>query len=99
MSQYFFKNSYFNEIVKFPGQLIKYSGDPLKDFTLIRFLDRFVYKNPKKADAVVGGGAHPTFGKRKHYVPQGVKALAVNSANYLTCNMSKIPVEELFMYT
>ena len=25
----------------------KYPGDPLNDFTVMRFLDRFVYKNPK----------------------------------------------------
>jgi len=30
------------------GQQILYDGDPLSDFTMIRFLDRFVYRNPKK---------------------------------------------------
>lgn len=35
--------------VLFPqGKSIKYDGDALQDYTLIRFLDRFVYKNPKK---------------------------------------------------
>uniref|UniRef100_A0A8C5SD29 CCAAT/enhancer-binding protein zeta n=1 Tax=Laticauda laticaudata TaxID=8630 RepID=A0A8C5SD29_LATLA len=29
------------------GNYIEYSGDPLQDFTLMRFLDRFVYRNPK----------------------------------------------------
>jgi len=29
---------------------IEYKGDPLQDFTLMRFLDRFVYKNPKKKE-------------------------------------------------
>ncbi|EDO31525.1 predicted protein, partial [Nematostella vectensis] len=29
------------------GEPIQYNGDPLQDFTLMRFLDRFVYKNPK----------------------------------------------------
>jgi ribosome biogenesis protein MAK21 len=33
----------------FQGKSIAYSGDPLEDFNLMRFLDRFVYKNPKKA--------------------------------------------------
>ena len=32
------------------GQNISYPGDPLQDFTLIRFLDRFVYRNPKKQE-------------------------------------------------
>ena len=31
-----------------PGSSIKYDGDPLADFSIISFLDRFVYKNPKK---------------------------------------------------
>ena len=30
---------------------MSYTGDPLQDFTLIRFLDRFVFKNPKKKEA------------------------------------------------
>lgn len=30
------------------GEFIQYTGDPLQDFTLIRFLDRFVFRNPKQ---------------------------------------------------
>lgn len=33
------------------GRSIEYDGDPLQDFTLIRFLDRFVFRNPKKITA------------------------------------------------
>ena len=33
------------------GERVSYTGDPLQDFTLIRFLDRFVFKNPKKKEA------------------------------------------------
>lgn len=32
------------------GHNIKYYGDPLKDFALSHFLDRFSFKNPKKVD-------------------------------------------------
>lgn len=35
----------------FQGEPVTYTGNPLEDFTTIRFLDRFVYKNPKKRDA------------------------------------------------
>ncbi|TRY84502.1 hypothetical protein DNTS_035845 [Danionella cerebrum] len=31
------------------GESITYTGDPLQDFTLIRFLDRFVFRNPKQS--------------------------------------------------
>ena len=34
----------------YQGNRIKYKGDPLQDFTLMKFLERFVFKNPKKAD-------------------------------------------------
>ncbi|XP_014829298.1 PREDICTED: CCAAT/enhancer-binding protein zeta isoform X2 [Poecilia mexicana] len=30
------------------GEPVQYTGDPLQDFTLIRFLDRFVFRNPKQ---------------------------------------------------
>lgn len=30
---------------------IKFFGDPLKDFSLTQFLERFAFKNPKKSDA------------------------------------------------
>lgn len=34
----------------FKDQKINYYGDPLKDFSLAQFLERFSFKNPKKAD-------------------------------------------------
>ncbi|RZC38241.1 CCAAT/enhancer-binding protein zeta, partial [Asbolus verrucosus] len=94
--------SQYNPLSRNPlyaGNIIKYSGDPLKDFTLIRFLDRFVFKNPKKLEEGVQRGVHPTFGKRKVYQPKGLRSLPVNSSNYLNENLKKIPVDELFMYS
>lgn len=32
------------------GETIDYDGDPIEDFTLKRFLDKFVFKNPKQVD-------------------------------------------------
>lgn len=78
---------------------ISYSGDPLKDFTLMRFLERFSFKNPKKVEDVQKPGINPIFGRRKLRVPSGVKSHAVTSKNYLNMKKEKIPVEELFMYT
>ncbi len=34
---------------------MQYHGDPLLDFTLMRFLDRFVRKNPKQKMSDHGG--------------------------------------------
>lgn len=77
------------------GQTIKYPGDPLKDFTLIRFLDRFVFKNPKQVEEK---GATKLFAKRKFYKPKGIKGRAVNSMEYLKEDEKNIPVDELFLH-
>ena len=37
------------------GEHIDYRGDPLADFTLMRFLDRFICKNPKQKPSDHGG--------------------------------------------
>ncbi|XP_053620788.1 CCAAT/enhancer-binding protein zeta [Plodia interpunctella] len=81
-------------------QIIQYSGDPLKDFSGIRFLDRFVFKNPKKrADGEVKvKGSHPKFAVRKNYVAKGLRSLPVNSSTYLNEDAKKIPVDEKFLY-
>jgi ribosome biogenesis protein MAK21 len=80
-----------------PGEVIKYPGDPLQDFTLPRFLDRFVFKNPKKniKEEVI---RNSKFSRKKTYIPSGVRSLRVDSVNYLSEDESKIPVDELFMY-
>ncbi|CAH1791855.1 unnamed protein product, partial [Owenia fusiformis] len=75
------------------GESIQYTSDPLQDFTLIKFLDRFVYRNPKKklADSV-------SVMRRKEIDVKGVKALAVNSDKFLETTEEKIPVDEKFFH-
>lgn len=43
-------------VAKFAGSIgeIEYSGDPLKDFGLAPFLDKFAYRNPKSRDKIAG---------------------------------------------
>ncbi|CAH0718588.1 unnamed protein product, partial [Brenthis ino] len=86
-------------------QIIQYSGDPLKDFAGIRFLDRFVFKNPKKrtendleGEVKKVKGSHPKFAVRKNYTAKGIKSLPVNSSSYLNEDSKKIPVDEKFLY-
>ena len=77
---------------------IVYGGDPLSDFTLIRFLDRFVFRNPKKDP----GRGKPTsiFGKRNIYRPSGIKNLAVDGKEYAgISDSSRIPADERFIHT
>lgn len=75
---------------------IKYAGDPLQDFTLMRFLDRFVFRNPKKE--VKAGSGNTLFNKRKQYKAQGIKGLAPDSNEYLSKDLDQIPIEERFIY-
>ncbi|KAF5287326.1 hypothetical protein FQR65_LT02199 [Abscondita terminalis] len=79
-------------------QTINYTGDPLKDFSLIRFLDRFVFKNPKRAQDRSKEGVQTVLSSRKNYVPKGIRSVAVQSNTYLNNEEKNIPIEELFLY-
>ncbi|KAK3593430.1 hypothetical protein CHS0354_020192 [Potamilus streckersoni] len=79
------------------GESIKYDGDPLLDFSLIRFLDRFVYKNPKQINRVKKPGMILTRGKETSTL-KGVKQLAISSDSYRNLVQQKIPVEERFFH-
>ena len=44
------------------GNYVRYTGDPLEDFTQTAFLDRFVYRNPKKK---VHGGRNTVLASKR----------------------------------
>eukprot|EP01135_Chromosphaera_perkinsii_P007650 Nk52_evm106s914 gene=Nk52_evmTU106s914 len=90
---------------------ISYQGDPLKDFTTIKFLDRFVYKNPKKKQSDHGGSIMQPKGKFFHgnEIQQGkMKGIVanmeshfsqtVNSKYFKTRQEKEIPADEMFFY-
>ncbi|XP_066234583.1 CCAAT/enhancer-binding protein zeta [Saccopteryx leptura] len=79
------------------GDYIQYSGDPLQDFTLMRFLDRFVYRNPKPHKGKENTDSVVMQPKRKHFI-KGIRNLAVNSKEFLAKEESQIPVDEVFFY-
>ena len=62
-------NHFHPSVSLFARRLLKgeedvgYNGDPLVDFTLARFLERFVYKNPKKVNRWDGVRGLPSRGK------------------------------------
>ncbi len=76
------------------GVAIKYSGDPLLDFTLVRFLDRFVFRNPKKKEKK----SSVVLSKKRHYLPKGAKAMAPDSKEYANMAESAIPNDERFIF-
>ena len=87
-------NLFANTIME--GSDIKYNGDPLQDFTTMRFLDRFVFRNPKKTDLAKQGTS--VFNKRNQYRAKGIKSLAPDSKEYLSKDLEQIPIDERFIY-
>lgn len=75
---------------------IKYSGDPLQDFTLMRFLDRFVFRNPKKEP--LKGKPTTILAKRGKYMAQGIRSIAPDSKDYVQRDEATIPEDEKFLY-
>ncbi|KAF7652757.1 hypothetical protein LDENG_00092750 [Lucifuga dentata] len=76
------------------GGFVEYSGDPLQDFTLIRFLDRFVFRNPKQPKGKQNTDASVL--QPRHRLP--VHALPANCEEFLSKDESQIPVDEVFFY-
>ncbi|XP_004711167.1 CCAAT/enhancer-binding protein zeta [Echinops telfairi] len=79
------------------GNDIQYPGDPLQDFTLMRFLDRFVYRNPKPHKGKENTDSVVMQPKRKQFM-KDIRSLAVNSKEFLAKEESQIPVDEVFFY-
>lgn len=55
---------------------IKFYGDPLADFSLTHFLDRFAFKNPKKQNENKSESLVPSM-HHKHYTPYGSRGKSV----------------------
>lgn len=70
----------------------------MEDLTLIRFLDRYVFKNPKKLEDKKVQKKNDPLAQRAGYTPKGIRSLPVDSAAYLDEREERIPVDELFLY-
>ncbi|XP_015263930.1 PREDICTED: CCAAT/enhancer-binding protein zeta, partial [Gekko japonicus] len=79
------------------GRYIEYSGDPLQDFTLMRFLDRFVYRNPKGHKGKENTSSVVMQPKKKQSM-SNIRNLVVNSKEFLAQDESQIPVDEVFFH-
>ncbi|KAK5852574.1 hypothetical protein PBY51_006427 [Eleginops maclovinus] len=76
------------------GGSILYSGDPLQDFTLTRFLDRFVFRNPKQ----MKGKQHTDSSALTPRQRFPLKSVPVNCEEFLTKDESLIPVDQIFFH-
>lgn len=67
---------------------IDYYGDPLVDFSLTRFLDRFAFKNPKKAadaEREVKSAVQAKHLKTKEYKQHGSRGIPVSALTSRNC--------------
>lgn len=94
MNHFKLVNFYFHST----GKPIEYTGDPLQDLTLIRFLDRYVFKNPKKLESKKVAKKNDPLAQRASYTPKGIRTIPVDSLAYLNEREDRIPVDELFLY-
>ncbi|XP_063773645.1 CCAAT/enhancer-binding protein zeta [Pseudophryne corroboree] len=79
------------------GNSIQYTGDPLQDFTLMRFLDRFVYRNPKQPKLQENNRGYLMHQKKKKlYMNEQIHP--VNSTMFIEKEESEIPVDEVFFH-
>ncbi|KAK6295057.1 hypothetical protein J4Q44_G00342830 [Coregonus suidteri] len=79
------------------GEFINYTGDPLQDFTLSKFLDRFVFRNPKQLKGKQNTNATVMQPKQK-LAMNNIHNLPVNCEEFLSNEESQIPVDEVFFY-
>jgi len=85
---------YHPSVVKFAqhildGKPIEYTGDPLEDFTQSAFLEKFVYKNPKKKQE-----KFKSHSKKTTLIPKQ----PMNSQQFLDRDEEDIPETERFFY-
>lgn len=89
----------FNFKLLISGEVISYSGDPFLDFTLIRFLDKFSFKNPKVIKPEEERRiSFEKYSKKKYYASTPIRRLRANTSEYLRVNEKSIPVDEIFLY-
>jgi ribosome biogenesis protein MAK21 len=75
------------------GEDVQYEGDPITDFSLTSFLDRFSYKKPKKEPKVGSGSAmQPTHIRRVDIEHP------VNSQEFLNQKEHEISEQDVFFY-
>lgn len=80
-------NKWSKSLIK--GESLEYEGDPLLDFTLINFLDRFEYRNPKKSLL------SKLQGKK---IRMSLISNSVNSKEFKTQNQDSVREDELFFF-
>ncbi|TKR87321.1 hypothetical protein L596_011735 [Steinernema carpocapsae] len=81
------------------GTPVVYKGDPFHDFSMLRFLERFVFKNPKTKKEDETKPKRKELGiQYKKYEPSGIRGLAITSEEFLSKKRQQIPVDEQYLH-
>lgn len=73
-------------IIQLPGKHINFYGDPLRDFCLTQFLERFSFRNPKKLDEKKAGAASLVVAAHhKNYHAHGGRGVSVQNLTKSNC--------------
>ena len=72
---------------------IGYKGDPSQDFTLMSFLDRFMYRNPKQREVDHGSSL-----MQRKETSLRRKEQPVNSKSFLQKGEENVPCDQVFFY-
>uniref|UniRef100_A0A1A9Z3C9 CCAAT-binding factor domain-containing protein n=1 Tax=Glossina pallidipes TaxID=7398 RepID=A0A1A9Z3C9_GLOPL len=75
------------------GKRISYYGDPLNDFGLSHFLERFSFKNPKKINELK---TENQVAHGKDYLAKGSRGLPIKSLTKATCTEDEIYIFNFF---
>jgi len=73
---------YHPSVSKFAAGNIEYTGDPLRDFSLAPFLDKFAYRNPKSSVAK-GKHGESCVAERRNNTVERDTTLPVNDPSFL----------------
>ncbi|KAF2357657.1 CCAAT-binding factor [Trinorchestia longiramus] len=76
----------------------KYTGDPLIDYSLIKFLDRFVNKAPKKAVTGKQTGGATALGAKSVYSGQKKRSMCVTSDYFKNLDEDRVPEDAKFFH-
>ncbi|XP_018019040.1 ribosome biogenesis protein NOC1-like [Hyalella azteca] len=96
-------NHFHPSLVAFTKNLVenehtKYAGDPLIDYSLIKFLDRFVNKAPKKITKTKTGGGAAALGAKSAYSGDKKRTSCVTSDYFLSLPEHRVPADALFFH-
>lgn len=84
---------YHPSVCKFAEGHVEYTGDPLRDFGLAPFLDKFAYRNPKTHNSKKRG---ESVAERRNIVTKEKSALPVNDPSFL--EKQTVDVQEEFFH-